>query len=291
MKLQGFDLVLMDQLTALIESGRIPHAMVIDGGSAAERHLLVRRMAQAVLCTADEKPCGQCEACVKIEADNHPDVITVGPEAGRKTISVDVIRRMREDAFIIPNESDHKVYTIEQAELLPDYAQNALLKILEEPPVYATFILALESRAALLPTVRSRTAMFRVSSSGVKDTDDEVTEAALRKAAELAQAAAAHSEVKILAASSAFEKDYDLLQPVLEQFQLILRDALILNSGGRTSVSGAEDAAVLLGRAYSNEQLLEMTRAAGDIASAVRLHANKNLTLARLCSLTASASE
>lgn len=286
---------LPDNMRALIDSGRIPHACVIDGGHADTRTALARALAQAVLCTAAEgRPCGQCAACRKVEKGIHPDFIEVGPEAGRKTISVDVIRKMRDDAFVLPNESSCKVYLIPQAELMADYAQNALLKILEEPPQYVTFILACENASSLLPTVLSRTACFRVEnepSGTAEDADNEGEEASpeVRKLAEnLALAAASGNELDLLKASAGFEKDYDLLAPALEQFKRILRDALVLAAGGTSELSGSKKAALALQKAWKTEQLLAAMQTAEQISEAVTLHANKNLTLTRLCSRLAN---
>ncbi len=83
-------------------------------------------------CTgAGRKPCGRCEGCRKVFEGVHPDVITVNDPA-HKTIAVDVIRQMRADVFLRPNEGKRKIYLIEQDMAEPP--QNALLKILEEPP-------------------------------------------------------------------------------------------------------------------------------------------------------------
>lgn len=290
MKLNGCNPALLAQLTALAESGRIPHAMVLDGGTDAERRALARELAKAVLCTgAGEKPCGTCPACRKAAEDVHPDIQTVEPDNGRKTLSVDVIRRMREDAFVLPNESDHKVYIIPQADTMQDYAQNALLKILEEPPRYCTFILCCGSRSRLLPTVLSRTASFSLSVSRELAGDDESRSAVLEHARTLAAAAADGDEFALMSAAAALEKDYDLLPAVMEAFEHILRDAMVRNAGAAGTVSDAEAEARALSSRYSTEQLLAATRAAEDLSAAVGLHANKNLTLTRLCSRISAA--
>jgi DNA polymerase-3 subunit delta' len=86
---------------------------------------------------------------------NHPDFITVDdPE--KKTVPVDLIRRARADIYIQPNESDHKIYLFPRAQDMGIPGQNALLKVLEEPPAYGVFILLTDNPEKLLPTVRSR---------------------------------------------------------------------------------------------------------------------------------------
>ena len=85
--------------------------------------------------------------------NNHPDVITVeDPE--HKAVAVKIVRQVREDVFIRPNESDHKIYIFPQE--LGTEGQNALLKILEEPPKYGVFLLLTDNPEKILPTVRSR---------------------------------------------------------------------------------------------------------------------------------------
>ena len=84
---------------------------------------------------------------------SHPDFITVeDPE--HKNVAVKIIRQFRDDVFVRPNESDRKVYQFPQE--MGIEGQNALLKILEEPPVYGVFLLLSDNPEKLLPTVRSR---------------------------------------------------------------------------------------------------------------------------------------
>lgn len=290
MKLQGIDSHIVERISTLIDSGRVPHAMVLDGGTASTRVLLADKIAQSLLCTGTgEKPCGVCGPCKKAEQHIHPDIIHVTPEAGRKTISVEQIRTMRDDAFVLPNESDSKVYIIDQAELLQEYAQNALLKILEEPPTYATFILCTQSKASLLSTVLSRTAAFSLNTEVGDESDGEVRQEALNGARALAEGILSRNEMRLLAAVSPFEKTYDLLPETIEEFQLILRDALAKQAGSHTTLSGQAREAEQLAGQFPAERLLNMERAAGDISASIQRHANKNLTLTRLCSRLAAA--
>lgn len=290
MKVQGVDSHIVERISTLIDSGRVPHAMVLDGGTAAARVLLADKIAQSLVCTAEKgKPCGVCGPCKKAEQHIHPDIIHVTAEAGRKTISVEQIRNMREDAFVLPNESDSKVYIIDQAEQLQVYSQNALLKILEEPPAYATFILCTQSKSSLLDTVLSRTATFSLNTEMGEDTQGEVRQEAVDGAKALAEGILSHNEMRLLAAVSPYEKNYDLLPETIEEFQLILRDALVEQAGSHALLSGQNREAEQLAGQYPAERLLDMERAAGDISESIQRHANKNLTLTRLCSRLAAA--
>ena len=112
-------------------------------------------LARALVCSGrGEAPCGACPDCRKAAAGVHPDVITIG-EAG-KDISVAMVRALRSDAYIRPNEAPRKVYLLPDAHTMNQSAQNALLKLLEEGPPYAAFLLLAENAGAILPTVRSR---------------------------------------------------------------------------------------------------------------------------------------
>ena len=168
-----------DKLLTLINAGRVPHALVIDGGTYESRLACAKEVAAALL--------GESQ---KVMADIHPDVITVLPEEKKKTLSVELIRKMRDDVYVIPNENERKVYIIGKAELMQDYAQNALLKILEEPPRYATFILLCDTHSALLGTVLSRVAVFTLDEEK-SDGTDETYETCLSLAKDLAAKTAA----------------------------------------------------------------------------------------------------
>ena len=85
----------------------------------------------------------------------HPDFITVD-DPDKKTVPVDLIREARADIYIQPNESSHKIYLFPRAQDMGLPGQNALLKVLEEPPDYGVFLLLTDNPEKLLPTVRSR---------------------------------------------------------------------------------------------------------------------------------------
>ena len=144
---------LKENLRRSVGSGRISHFYLICGPQGAGKHTLARLLAAAVLCKSADKPCLSCTACRKVMADTHPDVITAY-EPDKKNLSVDAVRRMRADVYIQPNEADRKIYLLPQE--LRVEGQNALLKILEEPPDYGVFILLADNPERLLPTVRSR---------------------------------------------------------------------------------------------------------------------------------------
>ena len=129
----------------------LSHAYIVSG------ELLADTLAMAAVCLGDgECPCRVCAHCVKASRDIHPDIAVVAKIPPGREIVVDQIRALQKDVYVVPNEAERKVYIIDCAETMNTAAQNALLRILEEPPRHVVFILKTENSAALLPTVRSR---------------------------------------------------------------------------------------------------------------------------------------
>ena len=146
---------LKENLQHSISRGRISHFYLISGPEGSGKRTLAKLLGAAILCRGQQKPCGTCPACRKVLGSGHPDFITVDdPE--KKTVSVELIREARSDIYIRPNEADHKIYLFPRAQDMGIPGQNALLKVLEEPPSYGVFILLTDNPQKLLPTVRSR---------------------------------------------------------------------------------------------------------------------------------------
>ncbi len=144
---------LKENLALSVGRGRISHFYLISGPTGSGKHTLAKLLSAAILCQAEGKPCLSCNACRKVMGDAHPDCITVSdPE--HKTVAVKIVRDARADMYVMPNESNRKIYIFPQE--LGVEGQNALLKILEEPPEYGVFILLSDNPEKLLPTVRSR---------------------------------------------------------------------------------------------------------------------------------------
>ena len=144
---------LKNNLTASLQQGKNAHFYLISGPAGSGKHTLSRLLSAAVMCQGEERPCCRCADCRKILSGVHPDVITVeDPE--HKAVPVRIIRQMRDDVFIRPNEGSHKIYIFPQE--MGIEGQNALLKVLEEPPSYGVFLLLTDNADKILPTVRSR---------------------------------------------------------------------------------------------------------------------------------------
>ena len=134
--------------------GTLSHALLFTG--SGDRLAAARYAAAGLECTGEgTRPCGVCPGCRKVLGDIHPDVITVR-DPDHKNIAVDVVRSIRADAYIRPNEGRRKVYLFPDCALLTEQDQNVLLKIVEEGPPYAAFLFCAENPSQVLQTLRSR---------------------------------------------------------------------------------------------------------------------------------------
>lgn len=140
-----------------IENNKISHAYIINGEKGMGKRTVAKAFAMTLLC--EEKgtvPCMKCHSCVQALTDNNPDLIMITPDKPT-TLSIDHIRQtLVNDVELKPYSNSHKVYIVEDAELMNNAAQNAILKTIEEPPEYAVIILLTTNISALLQTVLSR---------------------------------------------------------------------------------------------------------------------------------------
>lgn len=147
---------IIESVNTFIGADHIPHAIIIEGDEGLGKHTLADYIAKSAVCTGNNKPCDNCRACTLFNGQNHPDVIFVSPEDKKKSITVAQIRTLRTDAHIKAHMQGKKVFILNKCESLSEQSQNALLKILEEPPKDVIFILITESEARLLNTIISR---------------------------------------------------------------------------------------------------------------------------------------
>ena len=144
-------------LAATISRNRISHAWLFSGSDGIGKTLLAAEFAKALLCRAPGAPHGNdCAECRMIAQNNHPDLMLVQAAEGKRLINIEQARQMSQSLSLRPVQSPRRVVIIREADQMLDYAANALLKTLEEPPAYAVLILTTHRPRNLLDTIRSR---------------------------------------------------------------------------------------------------------------------------------------
>ena len=144
-----------DLLEKTIQGNNLVHSYMFVGNNGIGKKLFATEFAKMILCLSDKKACNECSSCIKFNSNNHPDFILLNSEDG-KNIKINQIRLLQEQISEKPIVSNHKVYIINDSDLMTVEAQNCLLKTLEEPPEYAVIILVLSNESKLLNTIKSR---------------------------------------------------------------------------------------------------------------------------------------
>ena len=220
---------------------RIPHACLICAPSGEAALNTAKELAARAVCSGEgpSKPCGVCRDCRKVAAGIHPDVITLSravDDKGRQkqNITVDQIRALSADAIVLPNEAKRKVYIIDEAETMNPAAQNAALKLLEEPPAAVVFLLCTVRPMQLLETVRSRCALVKLQGAEDPEGPDE---AAKELAAGYLKAVNTRDDAQILRWCMQNENiDARAMAAFLEALRLKLADMLCMRiKSGRFS--------------------------------------------------------
>ena len=146
---------IVDTLRNQIKANRIGHAYLFCGTRGTGKTTVAKIFARAVNCEHPDNgdPCGECEMCRSIKAQNSLNVIEIDAASNN---GVDNIREIREEVSYSPTEGRYKVYIIDEVHMLSIGAFNALLKTLEEPPSYVIFILATTEAHKIPITILSR---------------------------------------------------------------------------------------------------------------------------------------
>ena len=307
------------QLSSYVDGGRFPHALMIEGPRGSGRRTLARLLAKAAVCkSTDQKPCGVCAHCMKAAGGNHPDIFEAGGEGASRSFHVDIIKQIRDNAYVLPNEAERRVYILAGAQGMTEQAQNALLKILEEPPAHLIFILTCENRSQLLTTIQSRTvgvtlgaveqdkavetilqilpqtgqdnarqaaAVFGgIIGQAVSGISDGSFRRVQELAPEIAHAVAAPDELELLRLTAKLEKDKEASDGVLNILSLIFRDALVRRVGNTDHLSSSPETAERLSRLLMREQLVSLLAAVESLQQARRMNINHTLFQTLLCS-------
>jgi DNA polymerase-3 subunit delta' len=196
------------RLREMLARDRFPHAVILAGACGSGKYTLAQMVAKAMNCLrppADGLPdfCGTCQNCLRIaQADDlqarfseaieardalrdadkketrilvqtHPDVLVIPPDPPQRLIKVDQVRRVIQTIYYRPSEGGRRVYIFTDSAFMKE-AANALLKVLEEPPDFATLFLLSENSGQLLPTIRSRCITLRLAALSVEELEQDL---------------------------------------------------------------------------------------------------------------------
>lgn len=211
------------RLREAAERGTLAHALLFTG--SGDRMAAADMAAAAFECTGTKnRPCGVCAGCRKVREGIHPDV-TIVRDPEHKNVSVDVVRTIRSDAYIRPNEGARKVYIFPDCALLTETDQNVLLKIVEEGPPYAAFLFCAENPASVLITLRSRCVELKLRPAGEETLEmSEDAEALCRALGKKKAAGVAEVLVRLEKAKCSREDLQSLLDGTYEAFAAALLD-------------------------------------------------------------------
>jgi DNA polymerase III subunit delta' len=202
---------IVHRLRDMLARDRLPHALVLAGAQGSGKYTLALMLAQALNCLAPTKAdglpdfCGKCSNCTRIaqaadldarfaeavearenlrETDKketrifvqtHPDVLIIPPDPPQMMIKVDQVRRVIGTIYYLPAEGRERVYIFTDSAFMKE-AANSLLKVLEEPPEFATIFLLTENPGELLPTIRSRSMVFTLGALSAEEIERYLTE-------------------------------------------------------------------------------------------------------------------
>ncbi|MDR2932170.1 MAG: ATP-binding protein [Oscillospiraceae bacterium] len=217
-----------ETLASWIRGQRLPHAVLLEGPDPEAVTAFAHDMAKAAMCASPEPPCGVCSNCVKLDKGVHPDLTLYEGEGRARSFHIDTVRAIRSAAYIYPNEAPRKVFILKDVQDMSVQAQNALLKILEEPPDSVLFILTCENKFNLLETVRSRVAALSLD-EGIQPEDHNANEnpERLGQARECLDALLCGRELDALAVMAAFERDRAGFMDMMEFMRMTLEQSVL----------------------------------------------------------------
>ncbi len=306
----------IDRLSKLMESGRFPHALIIEGEEGIGKKTLAKDIACALVCRGNDKPCGECAQCKKAIGAIHPDISEYIPAGTANSFHVDTVRNIINDAYVQPNEADYKIYILANAHCMNQNAQNALLKILEEPPKYVVFILTTNSKSALLSTVLSRSVCVSLEGvdiecaanyitshcenvdyntakktvetfngnigKAIDSLQDSKTSELVNVCNKICKALATSNEYEMMTLCSVFQKDRQGVVFACDLLKSIFRDALFAGESSE-HISGQEESAALLKSSLSRQSLIKLINTCDELKSTALSNANNALLITKFC--------
>jgi DNA polymerase-3 subunit delta' len=203
--------VVVRRLREMLARDRFPQAVILAGPEGSGKYTLALMLARAMNClspiSSDGLPdfCGKCSNCVRIaqaqdldgrfaeavearenlrETDKketrlyvqtHPDVLVIPPDPPQMMIKVDQVRHVSQTIYYRPAEAKERVYIFTESAFMKE-AANSLLKVLEEPPEFATIFLLTENQGELLPTIRSRSMIVTLAALPAQELEQDLAQ-------------------------------------------------------------------------------------------------------------------
>lgn len=256
---------------------RFPQTVLLTGGEGSGKWSLAQTLAAGLLCTSKiNKPCGTCKSCQKLIHNSHPDIECI--DYDDQEISVAIARDLRKKIHMLPNDSDRRVVLIRHAHKLNISAQNALLKVLEEPPKYAFFILTSEQEGGILETIRSRCSKYHLAPK-----NDDFDLSFLDNIKSFINALSNADEYKMLVTAMSFEKlSKPELKNILGLIQAALHDCIFIAnnlSGNVLPEIGQKE----LSNKVSYDKLIKLYDFIGTLRLRIQGNAAPNIVCASLC--------
>ena len=270
----------LNALESLFSDGRKPHALLIDGGSVEERETLALLAARMIVCeNRSRTPCGECESCRKARDKVHPDIIPFEKPEDKKHFVKDDVKRLVGEAHLTPNEAETKVFFIKELQLMTEESQNLLLKILEEPPVYTSFVITSQTANAVIGTVLSRVVRIRLG----KTAGEEFSEKAVSVVCSFVDALLSPYEYDKIEAAASLDGNKPLTAEVLRMLCIVLRDAIAVKNGGEEKLLPDFSGSEALAQRLAAGRLLEMYDKVNGLLRSLDNNPNYTLLSAVLC--------
>ncbi len=287
----GSNAYVVEQLEFMIAERRLPHALIIEGENSELNGKLARIVARAYLCSCEQPLSGQCRSCQVFEhSGTHPDFYLVEGSGSTGAISVDSIREVKGRSSIVPTDADGTVYLMENVDTMLPRAQNAFLKLFEEPPDGVMFIMTCFSRMKLLETIRSRGSIMHFEWEEKQPSEEDKPDIEL--ADRLAAALISRNELDALLVLAPLcnpkgrddtAKLRKRLLVLLERLEEIFRQSMLLSVGAEQALAEIYPSARELAKTISFERQELLVRELEPLERAIRSNIDLSLMTATIC--------
>lgn len=232
-----------EQLSFLVNAlkqDKLSHSYIFSG---TEHLAFARQFAKMILCKQEHTGCDSCSSCVKVNSDNHPDLMVVEPDGA--SIKNAQIEALQEFMVIKPFESEKKIAIVHLSHLMTESAQNRLLKVLEEPPAHAVLIFLTKHMEGLLETVKSRCQIVGFNGEMDVESSDAAYETLLNQAADFVLSLENRDVGRLLAFGVYAKQEKKHFPMFLSMVAVLLRDLMIYRETGNKELIHKENLTIL----------------------------------------------